>query len=136
MDDIGSAAELAKYRLGEAMRCLEAAKLSLEHGDYKTSANRSYYCIFHAMRAVLAIDGFDSKKHSGIISEFRKDYIKTGVFDKNYSKIIDSAFDLRGSSDYDDFYIAAKEDVLAQLNDAYDFFNSVKDFLNSDCCEK
>jgi uncharacterized protein (UPF0332 family) len=32
------------------------------------------------MRAVQALDGFDSKKHSGVISAFRKDYIKTGIF--------------------------------------------------------
>lgn len=33
----------------------------MELGDYKTVANRSYYAVFAAMRAMLALDGFDSK---------------------------------------------------------------------------
>ena len=42
------------------------------HRWYRSAANRAYYAIFHAMRAVLALDGVDMKHHSGIISEFRK----------------------------------------------------------------
>jgi hypothetical protein len=41
--------------------------------SFETAANRSYYCIFNAMRAVLSLDRFDSKKHSGIIDAFRSD---------------------------------------------------------------
>lgn len=104
----------------------------LEYGDYKASANRSYYCIFHSMRAVLALTGFDSKKHSGIISEFRKEYIKPGIFDARLSKIIDNAFDLRGSSDYDDFYIALKSDVENQLADSAYFLDEITSYLRNE----
>jgi len=57
--------ELSKRRLEIAHERLTTAKAMLELGDYKASANRLYYAIFSAMRAVLALDGFDSKKHSG-----------------------------------------------------------------------
>ena len=60
--------ELSKRRLEIAHERLTTAKAMLELGDYKASANRLYYAIFSAMRAVLALDGFDSKKHSGIIA--------------------------------------------------------------------
>jgi uncharacterized protein (UPF0332 family) len=63
---------LAKYRLEKAAECLKAAKREIESGGFSTAANRSYYCIFHVMRAVLAIDAFDSKRHSGIIAAFRQ----------------------------------------------------------------
>ena len=49
-------------------------------------ANRSYYAVFAAMRAVLALQGFDSKKHSGIIAEFRREYIKSGLLPKELSQ--------------------------------------------------
>ena len=61
------------------------------HRWYRSAANRAYYAIFHAMRAVLALDGVDMKHHSGIISEFRKRYIKTGVFDASLSGLISGA---------------------------------------------
>lgn len=122
--------DLAVYRIEQAEQCYRSAVLLLEAGDYKASANRSYYCIFHSMRAVLAISGFDSKKHSGIISEFRRNYIKSGIFDMEFSDIIGSAFDVRGSSDYDDFYIASKSAVEEQLLGEKKFMNAVKAYLS------
>ena len=62
--------------------CLQAGE------SYRSAANRAYYAIFYAMRAVLALDGVDMKHHSGIISEFRKRYIKTSVFDASLSGLI------------------------------------------------
>ena len=40
------------------------------------------YSIFTGVRAVLAKDGIDFKKHAGVIAYFQKEYIKTGEFDK------------------------------------------------------
>ena len=45
----------------------------LSGGMYKPSLNRSYYSIFHAMRAITALEGFDSSKHSGVIAYFNQD---------------------------------------------------------------
>ena len=94
---------LAKYRIEQARECIQSAEISLET-SLKTSINRSYYGIFYAMRAVLALDKFDSKKHSGIISAFRQKYIKTGKFAAHFSDVIGSAFEIRNESDYEDFY--------------------------------
>ena len=62
---------LSQARLEHAVECLSAARNLLETGNYKSAANRSYYAVFHAMRAVLAFDEIDMKRHSGVISEFR-----------------------------------------------------------------
>ena len=59
--------DLSLYRLSKAAQYLEDAKRTLELEMYDTSANRSYYAIFHAARAVLALEGLDFKKHSGVI---------------------------------------------------------------------
>ena len=63
------------------------------------------------MRAVLALDGVDMKHHSGIISEFRKRYIKTGVMDASLSGLISELSDVREGSDYNDFFIVSKADT-------------------------
>jgi len=68
--------ELAGYRMERAKEMLSAAEGNLEIGQYKTSLNRSYYAIFHAMRAMNILKGFDSSKHSGVIAYFNKEYIK------------------------------------------------------------
>lgn len=45
------------------------------------------------MRSILALDSVDFSKHAGIISYFRRQYIKTGVFDVELSDIIGEAFE-------------------------------------------
>ena len=69
----GSMTELSKYRFETAKSDLNTAKLLYELKEFRSSVNRSYYAIFHAMRSVLALDGLDSSKHSGIIAILCKD---------------------------------------------------------------
>jgi len=119
--DSGSLMDLARYRLGQAADCLKAAENNLESELYKDALNCSYYCIFHSIRAVLALDMFDARKHSGVISEFHKCYIKTGKFEKRFSDVIRKSFTIRNRSDYEDFYIVVKEDVIQQMSNAKEF---------------
>ena len=121
---------LSKARIENAKECLNAAKSLYEIGSYKSAANRSYYAVFHSMRAILALDGIDMKHHSGIISEFRRLYIKTGVFDTELSTIISALFDIRTESDYDDFYVISKQEVKEQLANAELFYNEIKEYLS------
>jgi len=53
---------LSKYRLEEAKEDLTASRINLENGLIKASIN-----IFHSIRAVNALNDFDSKKHSGVM---------------------------------------------------------------------
>jgi len=115
----------------KSRECLKDAARDIEVEAYKAAANRSYYCIFHAMRAVLALDEFDSKKHSEIISAFRQRYIKTSIFPKEFSDIIGNAFDIRNDSDYEDFYVVSKDDVIAQVENARIFLASVENYINT-----
>ncbi len=84
----GSLRELAGYRMEKAKEMLSAAEGTLETGQYKTSLNRSYYAIFHAMRAANIVKGFDPSKHSGVIAFFNKEFLKEGLMDRNLSVIV------------------------------------------------
>ena len=103
----------------------------LKQGNYESAANRSYYAVFHAMRAVLAFDEIDMKRHSGIISEFRRRYIKTGIFETRMSEIISVLFDVRTDSDYDDFFVISKADTAVQIENAEYFVSSVRAYLKN-----
>jgi len=120
---------LASFRLYQAKECLQSAEREFVANSFKTVANRSYYCIFHSMRAVLALDRFDSRKHSGVIAAFRQRYIKTGIFSAKFSDIVGNAFEVRNESDYEDFYIVSKDDVEAQLENARVFLSAVEEYI-------
>ena len=85
----------------------------------------------HTMRAALALDGVDMKHHSGIISEFRKRYIKTGVFDISLSGLSSELSDVREGSDYNDFFIVSKADTAEQVQSAGTFLAAVETYLRT-----
>ena len=122
--------ELINYRLQTADEKLRSAKILLDAGAYKDSIGRSYYAMFSAIRALLAIDHIDFSKHAGVIAYFQKEYVKTGKFDKEYSKYISGAFQIRNNCDYTDFFLVSKNDAAEQCEKAEKFVNAVKKYLS------
>ncbi len=122
--------DLSRYRMEKAKADLMAAEILFNEGLFDQSLNRSYYAIFHSVRSLLALDQFDSKKHSGIIAYFNRNYVATGILDKEYSKILMGAERLRNKSDYDDFYIVAKSDADTQIVNARIFIDRIGSLLS------
>lgn len=125
----GSVTELSRYRFETSLEALADARLMYENGRYKNALNRGYYAIFHAIRAVNALTGFDSSKHSGVIAYFNQNYVKSEIFPKELSKIIRLASENREKADYLDFYIASKEEAEKQIQRAEEFLKWIEKFL-------
>ena len=124
-----SVTDLAKYRFECCQEALEDARIMYEAGRYKNALNRAYYSIFHRMRAVNALDGYDSSKHSGVIAYFNQNYVKEGIFSKEASKLIKLAAEKRESADYLDFFVASKEEAEAQIKRAETFGEWIEFYL-------
>jgi len=117
---------LSEYRLKKAMDLLTQSELLLSNQRYDGSINRSYYAIFNAVRSVLALVSIDSRSHQGVMSYFDRYFVKPGIFEKNFSKIIHSAFDTRQDNDYEDFYVPSEADALDQYNNAILFIREIE----------
>lgn len=126
----GSIKDLSKYRYERATEELENARLMLDTGKFKLALNRSYYSIFHAIRAINVLDEFDSSKHSGVIAHFNQHHVKTGDFPKAASKIIRHASEMREHADYEDFFIASRQDAEEQITNAQIFHQLITAYLN------
>ncbi|MCL2354773.1 MAG: HEPN domain-containing protein [Oscillospiraceae bacterium] len=127
--DKQSAKELSNYRIERAKAFLKNAIVDYDNEEYLGAANRSYYAIFHSLRAVLALEEKDVKKHSGLIAYFNKEYIKTEKFPNDLYKLIYSAFNIRQASDYEDFYIVSKEQVKEQIDNAKYILKLAKEYI-------
>ena len=123
--------DLALYRYEMAAEKLEAAKLLKEKKFYKDSISRSYYAIFTAARALLALEKKDSAKHSGIISLFNRHFVKTELIDKHFSKILAKAKIYRERGDYGDFSIVSTEEVIEQIENAEEFLKEIKKYIDN-----
>lgn len=118
--------DLARYRLEKAESKINAAELLIEQGMYADAVSRIYYGMFHAARAMLALKGLDSRKHSGIISLFNQHFVKTGLLPKEYGRIIMNAKDLREESDYNEFYLVSAKEAEQLLKDGTMFILGIK----------
>lgn len=127
----GSVVDLSRYRLETAREDLETARSNLRNGNLRASINRSYYAIFRALRAVTALEQFDSSKHSGVIAHINQFYVKEGIFDKEFSKIIDSSFRLREKADYQDFFVVSVEEAQDQIDKAERILSIVEAFVKT-----
>lgn len=126
---------LCRYRLERAKEDLQAARVNHDSGLFKASINRSYYAIFHGIRAVNILDGFDASKHSSVIAHFNQYFVHTGEFDRGLYKIIDGAYRIREKSDYSDFFTASREDSALQLEHAETFVKAVEEYIKREIME-
>ena len=71
------------------------------------------------------------KHHSGIISEFRRRYVKTGAFDNEMSDLISELSIVREGSDYNDFFVVSKPDTLRQVEAAEYYIARIQNYLQT-----
>ena len=121
----------AKYRLDKAKETLQTAKKIFEDGkDFTSANNRAYYAIFYAIRAVLAIEEIDFKRHKDVIAYFNKEYVNKEIFPKIIGKKIAQAQRIRDDSDYDDNYEPSFEKTEQQIKTAEELIKLVENYIN------
>ena len=103
--------DYARYRLENAKEKLNSAEVLLREKLFKDSLSRSYYAMFSAARALLATKELDSSKHSGVISLFNQQFLKTNIMDRKIGKKLSEAKDFREAGDYEDFFVVSKVDA-------------------------
>lgn len=131
-NEIGTKEDLARYRIDMAKNTLKSAIALRDIGDYRGANNRAYYAIYHAISAVHALDGKAYKKHKDALSNFNKNYVNEGTFPKKYGRQINTAESIRHASDYDDFYIAAKQDVVQMIETATELIDLIKEYCSKE----
>ncbi len=109
---------LSVYRMEQSEETLQAARMCLENNLYKDCINRSYYVVFYAVKAVLAIEGIDFKRHKDAIAYFNKTYVASGKMPREVGKRLGRIKTVREDSDYSEFYIASAEDAAKQYESA------------------
>lgn len=126
--DIGTRKDLCLYRIQTAKSNLRSAEILLKAEEYKSANNRAYYAIFQAVNAVHALDGNMFKRHKDAIGNFNKNYVKTEIFSREIGRKIGEAEEIRHASDYDDFYIASREESEGQVAAAGEFIQMVEKY--------
>ena len=122
--------DLARYKLERAREELDTAELLFENERLKAANNRAYYSIYYSLTAVLCLEPIAFKKHKDTIGYFNKNYVHTDRFPREIGRNISKAAKIRHASDYDEFYIANKEESERQIQTAKELADLVDKFIS------
>lgn len=125
----GTQKDLILYRLEIAKSDIKSAKILLKADEFRGANNRAYYGIYHAISAIHALDGNAYRRHKDALANFNKKYIKEEIFPRTLGRKIAEAEEIRHASDYDDFYIATREEADEQIATAIELVEKIEEYI-------
>ena len=128
-EEKGTQRDLVLYRIETSKSDIKAAEILLNAREFRGANNRAYYGIYHAVSAIHALDGNAYKRHKNALANFNKNYVKTEIFPRKLGKRIVESEEIRHASDYDDFYIATREEAEEQIQTAKELVKLVEEYV-------
>jgi uncharacterized protein (UPF0332 family) len=124
--------DLIQYRLAEAKDTQTDVELLISHDRLRAAVNRIYYGMFYSLLALGLKYEFETSKHSQLIGWFNKMFIREGLIDSRYGKIITKAFNRRTKGDYDSYVEFDLKTVKEMYEDMKDFTDMIGRFINKE----
>lgn len=122
---------LLKYRMQQANETLREAEILFKETAYRGTINRAYYAMFYSVLALLATKQLGTSKHSGVIGLFDREFVKPGLFAREFSRSLRLAFDRRQTNDYGELLEIDESIAQETLHDAKVFISRVDSYLHS-----
>lgn len=123
--------QLIDFRLQQAQETLLEAEMLLSGSAWRGAVNRAYYAMFYALLALLASRQLGSSRHSAAIALFDREFVKTGLFERELSRSLHLAFADRQSLDYGEVVQADRERAELRLQEAQVFVEAITAFLHT-----
>lgn len=108
---------------------LLAAESNIHQGFASVAISRAYYAMFYAASALLASKEISRSKHSGVHAAFGEQFVKTGLIEPEYARMLINAFDSRLDADYEVDSFLDSEVAASILNDAKEFVARIERYL-------
>ncbi len=121
---------LVKYRLERANESIRAAQLLFENELFTPAMNRIYYSMFYSVQALLVLKEKAFSKHGEVKGYFNKEFIKSGIFPKEFGKLFNAVFEYRQKFDYVDLLIPEEELISDYIVEAQKFIDRISSYLN------
>jgi uncharacterized protein (UPF0332 family) len=123
--------DLINYRLEQARDTIEVVDLLIANDKLSSAVNRIYYGMFYSLLALGLQFNFETSKHQKLIGWFNKEFIFTGLIEKEFGRMLRDAFENRTSGDYDSFVVFDLSEVLLLFTDMKSFIEQIEVFIRS-----
>ncbi len=120
---------LVKYRIEKAYGTLVEAQDCAEGNHWTLTANRLYYAVYYASKALLIQNGIVAKSHEGVIGMIGQNFVVPGIITIDEAKLLARLQNMRKTGDYDDFKEWHQEDVEPLFEKVEDYINKIKSLV-------
>jgi len=122
---------IVERHLSKAVERLRAAEKLLIDGYYEDAVSRAYYAMYHAAMAALATLNVFPRTHEGVVSEFGRRFVLTGIFQKELGRILAEVKATRETYEYTVVAEASRSEAENILSKARFFVEAVKDYIKT-----
>lgn len=122
---------LVEFEIEKAHKLIEQFTI-LENAElWDTLANRVYYAVFHAVTALLIMNGLHAGSHQGVSVLFNKHFVKENLVDEKYGRFLARLENMREKSDYTCLFETTKEEVMPMIPQAKEMISIIENLINS-----
>ncbi|PWH16807.1 MAG: hypothetical protein DDG58_09120 [Ardenticatenia bacterium] len=120
-----------RHYLNLADEEIVAARDNLRLGHLRAAVSRAYYAMFYAATALLGSRGLWRSKHQGLIAAFGEHFVRPGLIEPRYGRMLHDAFEMRLDSDYAPHPDLDESSATRLIADAADFVKRILEMLTT-----
>lgn len=120
-----------KAMVDKGQRSLESAQAEFHVGNFDFASSKAYYAVFHLMQAALLSRGLSYSKHAGVASGFSEQFVKSGIFPRDFGAWVQRLRRDREIGDYGYEVRVSEEDAKEDIRLAQEIVRVVEEYLGS-----
>lgn len=133
--DLSNRIIAVKLLLEKSDKNMEQAIRIADMNYWDLVANRLYYAVFHAVNAMLLIDGIKTGTHKGASIQFGKSYVLTGIFSRSDGILYSQLQSMREKADYQNVFNLEIEEGKKFIELASDLRMRICQYVNQKIIE-
>ncbi|MBI4238148.1 MAG: HEPN domain-containing protein [Deltaproteobacteria bacterium] len=127
--NVANKRENIRAEIERGRESFRAAEVLMAQSLYADAISRAYYAAFHAATALLLTRGIEAKSHAGVLNRFSLLFIKPGLFDSSYGRVLSRAQKYREESDYSAAFVFTEHDAQQCITDVQRFLRAARAYL-------
>lgn len=124
--------EMIRHYITKAENALKISLMSFDV-DCDAAANRAYYSVFNAEKALLLTKGIFGDSHRHVHNSVAKEFVKSGLLSPDTSKKIELVQNIRNTADYSEKRSVTKSEAEEAVLYAKEFLGIVKKSIGENC---
>lgn len=118
------------YRIERSLLSYKEAKYVGDGQFWNLAANRLYYSAFYMCMALLISKEIGASTHEGVSRMMNLHFVRTGLLDKEDSKLLGRLFRMRQTGDYNDLTDWTEEEIRPMFPNVEKLIHRIKALID------